>query len=114
MGVIKLNWREMGRGIGKEKGGEVEGEEVPACFLWGRRELLKISIMKNHKELLYSRIFSRLSFLDCWTPRCLIMVVSIRSCKTTNTLSGAQAQETCFPFCYNLLTPTKMKVLDTA
>lgn len=33
MGVIKLNWREMGRGIGKEKGGEVEGEEV-ACVLF--------------------------------------------------------------------------------
>lgn len=55
IGVIKLNCEEMGRGIGKEKDG-VGGEEVLACFLWGRRELLRISIMRNHKELLHPRI----------------------------------------------------------
>lgn len=67
MGVIKLNWREMGRGIGKEKGGEVEGEEVPACFLWGRRELLKISIMKNHKELRNYSILGYFHGFLSWT-----------------------------------------------
>lgn len=51
IGVIKLNWREMGREIGKEKDGGVGREEVLASFLWGRRELLRISIMRNHKEL---------------------------------------------------------------